>query len=75
MKQELIAQRIEDLYALLGRHRIPMTDLCKEAGLPYASVQVNLRLQLKGVKAISVDRISQLEDAALKLREEKIQAA
>ena len=72
MKQQLKKQRIEDLYALIGRHRITLTDLCKVADLPYDSVRVNMRLTNQGVKAISTTRLDKLEEAALKLREEKL---
>lgn len=67
------SQRVSDLYALMGRHRISLVDVCKEAGLidKYDSIRLALsqvdRFGNEG--AISDERLATVEDAAIRLRE------
>lgn len=64
---ETIEQRVADLWAMLGRYRITLKDVCERADLNYDSVRNNMRRY-----DVSDERMSKVEAAAVEIRDEII---
>ena len=63
-----IKQRVDDFYGFIASNRIRLLDVAHAAQLNYNSVKVNLRAY-----NVSADRMTRLEEAAIKLADRKME--
>lgn len=64
---ETTQQRIDDFRGFIAKNRLTLKQVCKKASLNYFSVKSNM-----STARLSSERIEALENAALRLAEDKV---